>query len=125
MLRYGMLFNRRRAPFSDRRVRLAAALALDRQEIVDGYTFGFSTIADGPVPPILPQYLPVQRLPVAPDSARALLAGRRIAFELLTVGSGEAPLEQMLQARLAAVGFAASIRQLRLSAVLDPVDGPP
>jgi len=105
-------------------VRLAAALALDRQEIVDGYTFGFSTIADGPVPPILPQYLPVPRLPVAPDSARTLLAGRRLAFELLTVGSGEAPLEQMIQARLAAVGFDVTIRQLELSAFLDRVYGP-
>ncbi len=121
---YGIVFNTRRAPFDDRGVRLAVALALDRQEIVDGYTFGFSTIADGPVPPILPQYLPVPRLPVAPDSARALLAGRRVAFELLTVGSGEAPLEQMIQARLATVGFAVSIRQLELSALLDRVYGP-
>ncbi|PYP74623.1 MAG: hypothetical protein DMD41_00965 [Gemmatimonadetes bacterium] len=121
---YGIVFNTRHAPFDDHRVRLAAALALDRQEIVDGYTFGFSTVADGPVPPILPQYLPVPRLPVAPDSARALLVGRRIPFELLTVGSGEAPLEQMIQARLAAVGFDVAIRQLELSALLDRVYGP-
>jgi len=121
---YGVVFNTRRAPFEDRRVRLAVALALDRQEIVDGYTFGFSAVADGPVPPILPQYLPVPRLPVAPDSARRLLAGRRLAFELLTVGSGEAPLEQMIQARLAAVGFDVTIRQLELSAFLDRVYGP-
>ena len=121
---YGIVFNTRHAPFDDHRMRLAAALALDRQEIVDGYTFGFSTVADGPVPPILPQYLPVPRLPVAPDSARALLVGRRIPFELLTVGSGEAPLEQMIQARLAAVGFDVAIRQLELSALLDRVYGP-
>jgi peptide/nickel transport system substrate-binding protein len=121
---YGIVFNTRRAPFDDHRVRLAVALALDRQEIVDGYTFGFSAVADGPVPPILPQYLAVPRVPVAPDSARALLAGRRPAFELLTVGSGEAPLEQMIQARLAAVGFDVTIRQLELSAFLDRVYGP-
>ncbi|MGH7531362.1 MAG: hypothetical protein ACREMN_13335, partial [Gemmatimonadales bacterium] len=58
-------------------------------------------------------------------SARRLLAGRPAPrFELLAVGSGEAPLEQMLQARLAAVGFEVTIRQLELSAFLDRVYGP-
>jgi hypothetical protein len=45
-------------------------------------------------------------------------------FELLTVGSGEAPLEQMVQARLRAVGIDATIRQLELSAFLARVYGP-
>ena len=44
-------------------------------------------------------------------------------FELLTVGSGEAALEQMLQARLNAVGFHVTIRQIELSAFLDRVNG--
>ena len=124
ILPYGLVCNTRRPPFDDPSVRLAAALAIDRQEIVDGYLFGFAAVADGPVSPALPGYLPVPRLPVAPDSARRLLAGRRPRFELLTVGSGEAALEQMLQARLGAVGFEVSIRQLENSAFLDRVNGP-
>jgi peptide/nickel transport system substrate-binding protein len=120
----GVVCNTRRPPFDDPGVRLAAALAIDRQEIVDGYLFGFAAVADGPVPPDVPGYVPVPRLPVSPDSARRLLGGRHPRFELLTVGSGEAALEQMLQARLAAVGFEVSIRQLELSAFLDRVYGP-
>src|SRR2546426_10665813 len=67
-------------------------------------------------------YTPMRSLPTSPDSARRLLSGRRIGFELLTVGSGEAALEQMIQARLAAVGFDVTIRQLELSAFLDRVN---
>jgi hypothetical protein len=43
---------------------------------------------------------------------------------LLTVGSGEAPLEQMVQAQLRAVGMDVTIRQLELSAFLARVYGP-
>ena len=127
VLSYGLVFNSRRPPFNDRRARLAAALAIDRQEIVDGYLFGLATVADGPVPPGLPQYVAPPRTPVAPDSARRLVAGLPNAarsFELLTVGSGEGALEQMLQARLNAVGFRVTIRQLENSTFLSLVFGP-
>jgi peptide/nickel transport system substrate-binding protein len=125
---FGLVFNTRRPPFNDPRARLAAALAIDRQEIVDGYLFGYGVAADGPVPPDVPQYVrpPVPPVRLDPDSARRLVAslGTRPQFELLTVGSGEAPLEQMLQARLNAVGFDVRIRQLANSAFQDYVSGP-
>lgn len=122
---FGLVFNTRRPPFDDPRARRAAALAIDRQEIVDGYLFGYGTAAAGPVPPNVPHFVPGPSIRVDPDSARRLVASleQRPQFELLTVGSGEAPLEQMLQARLNAVGFDVRIRQLENSAFQDRVSG--
>jgi len=121
---YGMVLNTRQPPFDDVAVRRAAALAIDRREIVDGFLFGFGEPADGPVPAFLPGSVRVPPVPFAPDSARRLLGGRHPSVVLLTVGSGEAALEQLLQARLAAVGFDVSIRQMELSAFNARVYGP-
>src|SRR5256714_530101 len=85
---YGIVFNMRRPPFDDAKLRLAAALALDRREIVDGYLYGFGSVADGPVPPGVPGYVPLRPLPVDADSARRLLGGRRGAVGRLTGGGG-------------------------------------
>ncbi len=92
---------------------------------MDGYLFGFATVAEGPVPPGVPHYVVPPHVPLAPDSARRLVAalGATPRFELLTVGSGEAALEQMLQARLNAVGFQVTIRQLELSTFQDRLNG--
>jgi peptide/nickel transport system substrate-binding protein len=124
LLPYGIVFNMRRAPFNDGRVRLATALGVDRREIVNGYLYGFGTPAYGPLPPDVGAVAPIRPIPTAPDSSRKLLGDHRMPFELLTVGSGEAPLEQMLQAQLARAGFEVTIRQVELTAFLDRVYGP-
>lgn len=123
LMTYGIVCNTRHPPFDDRTVRQALDLAIDRRQIVAGYLYGFATAATGPVPPGLPQYRAAPVPTADPDAARRLLGGRRVAFELLTVGSGEAALEQMIQSQLARAGFTVTIRQLELTAYLDRVYG--
>ena len=115
----GIVFNTRRPPFDRLETRRAVSDAIDRQELVDGYIYGFGTPALGPVPPTAPGYLPISASP----STKSPLSHGRVHFELLTVGSGEAPLEQMLQARLRRAGFDVTIRQLELSAFLGRIYG--
>lgn len=123
LLTNGIVFNARRAPFASRGARARVAAAIDRLALVAGFVYGFGTPADGPVPPGLAAW----------DSLTSALGREEVVpppeetgplrFELLTVGSGEAALEQMIQAQLARAGIAMSIRQLELSAFLDRVYG--
>ena len=93
---------------------------LDRQAVVDGVLFGFGTPATGPLPPALSTsaVIPSRRRGIPPPET-----GAQLTFEMLTVGSGEAALEQMLQSQLSAHGITAEIRQLELSTFLDRVEG--
>jgi peptide/nickel transport system substrate-binding protein len=151
----GIVFNARRAPFAVLEVRRRVTESLDRQALVDGFAYGFGTVADGPVPPELGSSAarrlggsavglfdglplgrsdgrdgrtssrtaePPSRRTGQPPSRRAA-EPPSLAFELLTVGSGEAALEQMIQAQLAARGITVVIRQLELSAYLERVYG--
>jgi len=120
---YALIFNTRRPPFNHLDARQAIAAALDRRAIVDGVLFGFATPAFNPLPPELATSAVSDRLPAGPPDRRSDRPPG-LSFQLLTVGSGEAALEQMLQAQLAAVGIRASIRQLELSTYLDRVQGP-
>ena len=49
----GIVFNARRPPFAALEARRLVAGAIDRQALVDGFAYGFGTVADGPVPPEL------------------------------------------------------------------------
>jgi peptide/nickel transport system substrate-binding protein len=138
MFVYALVWNLRRAPFDDPAVRRALTMALDRELIVEAYLYGFGTLADGPVPPEHPWFVPVERVPFDTAGASRLLHeagwtrgsdgvrtkdGVRLAFDLLTVGSGTNALEQMVQAQLGRVGADVSIHQRELTSFLALAQG--
>jgi peptide/nickel transport system substrate-binding protein len=133
-----LVWNLRRPPFDDPVVRRAMTLALDRHLIVDAYLYGYGRVADGPVPPEHPWYDPVAILPHDPPGAEELLermgwrvgaegvrerAGQKLRFDLMTVGSGDNALEQMIQAQLGAIGVEVRIRQRELTTFLAVAQG--
>lgn len=128
----GVFFNVHRPPFDDVRVRRAVDLSIDRARIVRAALAGYGTPAAGPVPPESPLAL-TARPPVDTARADSLLdaagwrlggdrlrhrGARPLEFTLLTVGSGDNALEQLLQADLAARGIRMEIRQVELGTFL-------
>jgi len=126
-----LVFNTHRPPFDDVRVRRAIDLALDRQRIVSAALAGYGTPASGPVPPENPLSVHADARPDtrAADSLLDAAGWRRgrsrwrekdrpLAVTLLTVGSGDNAIEQLIQADLGARGVRVEIRQMELAAFL-------
>ncbi len=128
----GIVLNTHRPPFDDVRVRHAISLAINRDRIVRAALNGFGTPAAGPVPRDVPY---ADTTPPVYDPARAdsLLdaagwrrgpggvraqAGKPFAFTLLTVGTADDALEQLVQSDLAARGITMRIRQVELGTFL-------
>src|SRR5205085_3969951 len=120
----GLVFNTHRPPFDDQRVRQAVGLALDRDRIVRAALAGYGTAASGPVPPDNPlaRHVPPEHDVRAADSlldaagwsrasnGQRARKGRAFSVDLLTVGSGDNALEQLVQADLAERGIRVNIR---------------
>ena len=134
----GMVLNTHRPPFDDARVRRAIDLAVDRRRIISVALAGFGTPAYGPVPPESPLALSDQRQ-VNPSLSDSLLdaagwsrsgsgtrtrAGKPFTFDLLTVGSSDNAIEQLIQSDLAAHGIRLEIRQMELGAFLTEARAP-
>ena len=129
----GIVFNVHRSPFDDVRVRRAIDLSLHRERVIDIALAGFGRPAFGPVPSESPLALTI---PAAPNGARAdsLLDavgwtrampngirqrnGKPLSFELLTVGSADNAIEQLIQSDLADRGIRMQIRQMEGGAFL-------
>jgi len=128
----GLVFNVHRPPFDDVRVRRAVSLSIDRERIVRAALAGYGRPASGPVPPENPFALPGEPKH-DPRLADSLLDaagwkrgadgtrrrdGRPFAIDLLTVGSGDNAIEQLIQADLAERGVRMEIRQVEMGSFL-------
>jgi peptide/nickel transport system substrate-binding protein len=122
-----LVFNTTRPPFDDVRVRRAISAAINRKRIVDVALSGFGTPSTAAVSPDNPRaYMPA---PLPRDSVAPWLTaagwsrdvsgawrknGKPLAFTLLTVGSGDNAIEQLVQADLREIGIDVGIRQIEL-----------
>lgn len=127
-----LAFNTTRAPFDDVRVRRALSLALDRQRIVDAAVSGYAVPAATAIPPGVLGDAPTASGPDSAGAAEALTQagwlrtadgvrtrdGERLELTLLTVGSGDLAVEQLLQSDLARIGVALTIRTVELATFL-------
>ena len=70
-----LAFNTEKEPFTDKRVRQALNLAIDKQAIIDAVFQGAGKIAKNPIPPTIWSYNEAtQDYPYDPDAAKQLLA---------------------------------------------------
>jgi peptide/nickel transport system substrate-binding protein len=126
-----LVFNSARAPFDDPRVRRAVDALINRQRVIDVALAGYGSPADGPINASHPWFVAIAR--PTPAQADSLLddagwrssgsgprrrGGNELRFTLLSVGSGDNAIEQLIQADLGAHGIAVEIRPLELGAFL-------
>jgi oligopeptide transport system substrate-binding protein len=128
---HAVRFNVEKAPFNDRRLRLAVAHAIDSAAVVDGLLEGCVIAGKGILPPSLPGYNAGVTAPgFDPARARQLLADAGFpgghGLPAITYHFNTSDLNQriaeLLQAQLKAVGITLELRRLDWAAHIKVVD---
>lgn len=126
-----VIINTRRAPFTDRRVRRALSIAIDRQALVDSFFYGYATVAGDLFPPNHWAHDPSITVPYDPDEARRLLteAGftreKPLEFEMLVNSNDRIFMDQAtaIQAFYEEVGVRITLRPTEYSALVSILVG--
>lgn len=110
-----VIFNNKKKPFDDKRIRQAILLAIDRDVITKSVFFGQAEAATSYLPANNPEYKqPTNSLAYDPDRARALLAdagASNLKLQLNVSNLGWlAPQAPLIQSQLKEVGIDAKIR---------------
>jgi peptide/nickel transport system substrate-binding protein len=106
-----LVFNFRRGPFQDKRLRTAAAHAVDRQAIHHAVYYGHGAMADQPYPKGDPWYMEgIRSLEYDPDKAKFLIkqagaAGTVIKLQSAANISSSHQIGQVVQDAWTSVGF--------------------
>jgi peptide/nickel transport system substrate-binding protein len=110
------------SPWHDRRVRLAASLAIDRQEISRAETLGFSKASSSIIPSTYEFYWPAPAIPYDPAQAKKLLAeaGHPQGFDAgdLTCDSSYSNVAEAVANYLKSVGIRVRLRPMERVAFL-------
>jgi peptide/nickel transport system substrate-binding protein len=112
------VFNFRRGPFQDKRLRTAAAHAIDRQAIHHAVFYGQGAMSDQPYPPGNPWHLEgIRSLEYDPDRAKALLkeahaVGTEVKIVCSTNVIASREIAQVIHDLWRAVGFKVMVEPL-------------
>ncbi len=134
---YYIGWNVRKPILSDRRVRRALTVAIDRQQLIDALLFGYGQLATGTIAPWHPMYRPIEPLPYGQaraaealdeagwrdrdgDGVREDSAGMPLRFTLMTNHENPVRVDiaQVVQSQLSRIGADVAVKTLEWQTLL-------